>query len=58
MLGVYAFMALAIILCLCFENNYKRETKRNVGSLVLSAGLLFVCIISLSTVSTFLYFNF
>ncbi len=58
MIGVYAFMALALILCLCFENNYKRETKRNVGSLVLSAGLLFICIISLSTVSTFLYFNF
>ena len=56
--GLYALMALAFALCLLFQNNYYRPVKRNVLSLVFTSGLLFVCIISLSTVSTFLYFNF
>lgn len=56
--GLYAFMGLAFALCLLFKNNYYRPVKRNVLSLVFTSCLLFVCIISLSTVSTFLYFNF
>jgi D-alanyl-lipoteichoic acid acyltransferase DltB (MBOAT superfamily) len=55
---MYVFMGLAFALCLLFENNYKRQARRNTLSMVITAGLLFVCIISLSSISTFLYFNF
>ena len=54
--SVFAFMAL--ILCLCFPNNYERKYKTNALSLVFTWVILLACIVSLSSVSTFLYFNF
>jgi len=51
-------MVMALVLCLAFPNNYERPHKRNARSLVLTWGLLTLCIVSLSSVSTFLYFNF
>ncbi len=51
-------MVLALMICLCFKNNYERTYRKNAASLIFTWGLLTVCIVSLSSVSTFLYFNF
>ncbi len=56
--SMYLVMAMAFVLCLCFKNNYEREGKRNVLSLTFTLGIAVLCILSLSSVSTFLYFNF
>lgn len=57
-ISLVIFMIFALVICLCMKNNYQAEYKRNVLS-VLSTWVLFIlCLISLSTVSTFLYFNF
>jgi D-alanyl-lipoteichoic acid acyltransferase DltB (MBOAT superfamily) len=57
-ISLTAFMALAFGLCLCTTNNYKAEYKRNAFSVASTFALFIMCLISLSTVSTFLYFNF
>ena len=51
-------MVVALILCLCFKNNYEREYKTNVLSLAFTWVVLVVCIVSMSSISAFLYFNF
>ncbi|WP_026528960.1 MBOAT family O-acyltransferase [Butyrivibrio sp. VCD2006] len=51
-------MAAALIVCLCCKNNYEREYKTNALSLAFTWVLLVVCIVSMSSISTFLYFNF
>ena len=56
--GFFVFAAMALILCLCFPNNYERKYKTNALSLVFTWVILLACIVSLSSVSTFLYFNF
>lgn len=56
--SVAAIMIAALILCLGFRNNYERVYKRNVLSLVFTYGILLVCVLSMSRISTFLYFNF
>ena len=48
----------ALIICLCFKNNYEREYKTNTLSLVFTGVLLVACIFSMSSISAFLYFNF
>ena len=56
--STFAVMVIALLLCICVKNNYEREHKRNTFSLCYTAGLLAICILSLGSVSTFLYFNF
>lgn len=56
--GFILITLLALIICLCFPNNYERKYKTNVLSLVFTWVILTLCIVSLSSVSTFLYFNF
>jgi magnesium-transporting ATPase (P-type) len=56
--GLILIMLAALLICLLFPNNYERTYKRNVVSLVFTWVILVICIISLSSVSTFLYFNF
>ncbi|SDA42775.1 D-alanyl-lipoteichoic acid acyltransferase DltB, MBOAT superfamily [Butyrivibrio sp. INlla18] len=56
--GLIIIMLAALLICLLFPNNYERTYKRNVVSLVFTWVILVICIISLSSVSTFLYFNF
>ncbi|MBE5859899.1 MAG: MBOAT family protein [Butyrivibrio sp.] len=51
-------MAFALIICLCCKNNYEREYKLNIRNMLFTVALLFMCIISMSSISTFLYFNF
>ncbi len=57
-LGTILAMVFALILCLCFKNNYERTYRKNVKSLIFTWVVLMVCVVSLSSVSTFLYFNF
>ncbi len=57
-ISLVSFMILAFGLCLCTKNNYQAEYRRNVFSVVSTWVLFILCLISLSTVSTFLYFNF
>ena len=57
--GGFTVMTLAaLIICLCLPNNYERKYKTNVLSLAFTWVILTLCIVSLSSVSTFLYFNF
>ncbi len=58
MISTCVYMIFALVLCLCFKNNYEREHRLNGRTLVAVWGMLLLCIISLSSVSTFLYFNF
>ncbi len=51
-------MLLALGICLLLKNNYEREHRRNALSLCYTAVMLSLCIFSLGSVSTFLYFNF
>ena len=57
-IGMYAMMAFALIICLFFKNNYERRYEKNALSLIFTWALLFICVLSLSSVSVFLYFNF
>ena len=57
-LGLYGAMALALILCLCFKNNYERKYKTTALSMVFTLAILLASVLSLSRISTFLYFNF
>ena len=61
--GVYIFsiviiLILALVLCLCFENNYNKKYKYDIKNMVFTVFLLVLCVVSLSDVSVFLYFNF
>ncbi|RKM59804.1 MBOAT family protein [Butyrivibrio sp. CB08] len=57
-ISLYAAMAVAFVLCLCFKNNYERQYKKSTLSLVFTLGIFVVSVLSLSRISTFLYFNF
>ena len=48
----------ALLICLCCKNNYEREYKTNALSLAFTWVVLVMCIVSMSSISTFLYFNF
>ena len=52
------FLLLCLLLCLKTKNNYLRTYDRNNKSLAWTVGLMVFCLLSLSTVSVFLYFNF
>ncbi len=55
---MFIMMVLALCLCLLFKNNYERKYEFKVSSLAFTWVLIVTCVISLSSVSTFLYFNF
>ncbi len=57
-ISIICFMAFAFLLCLFTTNNYSAKYRRNVLSIVTTWVIFILCLISLSTVSTFLYFNF
>lgn len=52
------FLTGCVLLCLLPKNNYLRTYNTDKKSLAWTAGLLLFCLMSLSTVSVFLYFNF
>ncbi|WP_408072109.1 MBOAT family O-acyltransferase [Butyrivibrio sp. JL13D10] len=58
MTGCVMSIIAAFIVCLCCENNYNRKYKTNAVSLVFTWGVLVACIVSMSSIATFLYFNF
>ncbi len=53
-----AYLLLSLFICLCTTNNYDAKYKRNLMSVATTGVLFILCIVSLSTISTFLYFNF
>ncbi len=57
-ISMIIFFIFTLIICLCFENNYKKEYKPTVKNLLYTMALLVICLVSLSNVSVFLYFNF
>ena len=52
------FLVMCLLICLLTKNNFEREYRMEKKSLAWCAGLMVLCLISLSTVSVFLYFNF
>ncbi|WP_022762279.1 MBOAT family O-acyltransferase [Butyrivibrio sp. AD3002] len=56
--GCALSMIAALLICLCCKNNYERKYKTDAVSLVFTWVILMVCIVSMSSISTFLYFNF
>jgi D-alanyl-lipoteichoic acid acyltransferase DltB (MBOAT superfamily) len=62
-MGVYVF-GMVLMLCVCMficlvpRNNLERQHKTSVWSLALTFVLFMVCFLSLSNVTSFLYFNF
>ena len=56
--GCVLAMAAALVICLCCKNNYERKYRTNALSLAFTWVVLVVCIVSMSSISTFLYFNF
>lgn len=55
---VLLFYAFALILCLSFENAYKREYRNNVFTALASAVLLVFTVTCIGGESVFVYFNF
>jgi D-alanyl-lipoteichoic acid acyltransferase DltB (MBOAT superfamily) len=62
-MGVYVF-GMVLMLCVCMficlvpRNNLERQHKTSVWTLALTFVLFMVCFLSLSNVTSFLYFNF
>ncbi|MCH4191033.1 MAG: MBOAT family protein [Butyrivibrio sp.] len=61
--GVFVFsmgllFTVILAVCLLMENSYRRKYRCTVWSLVLTTLVLLTCMVSLSSVSVFLYFNF
>jgi D-alanyl-lipoteichoic acid acyltransferase DltB (MBOAT superfamily) len=57
-ISLVAFMIFAFGICLFAPNNFRTKYNRNALSIATTWLLFILCLISLSTVSTFLYFNF
>lgn len=53
-----AMFLLSLALCIGFHNNYERKTSTSVVSMIGISVLFIWCLISLGSVSVFLYFNF
>ena len=56
--GMVLMFAACMFICLVPKNNLEREHKTNVWTLVITMALFMVCLLSLSNVTSFLYFNF
>ena len=52
------FLAGALLLCLCFENNIRRKIGRSVKMPLLASAAFVWSVLSLASESVFLYFNF
>ena len=52
------YLLFCFVLCLCFENNYRNRRKRNWATMAVSAAAFIWSVISLSSETVFLYFNF
>ena len=52
------FLGACFVICLCFPNNQKRKYKVNLVSLLLTAAMLIISMLSMSGVSTFIYNDF
>ncbi len=57
-ISLVSYMLLGFGICLLTTNNYQAKYKRNAFSVISTWILFILCLISLSSVSTFLYFNF
>lgn len=57
-LSTLLWFAAAFFVCLCLPNNQKRRYQTTRASLTLTAAMLIVSVISLGSVSTFIYSNF
>lgn len=62
-MGVYVFgmvlmLALCMFICLVPGNNLERQHRTSVWTLAVTFVLFMVCLLSLSNVTSFLYFNF
>ena len=56
--GMVLMLAACMFICLVPKNNLEREHKISVWTLVVTMGLFMICLLSLSNVTSFLYFNF
>lgn len=52
------FLGACFVICLCFPNNQKRKYSVNAGTLLLTAGMLLISLLSMSGVSAFIYNDF
>lgn len=52
------FYVMALVVCLCFENTFKRKYDDSVISSVVSAAMSVFCLTCLSSEAVFVYFNF
>lgn len=56
--GMVLMLVACMFICLVPRNNLEREHKTNLLTLVITLILFMVCLLSLSNVTSFLYFNF
>lgn len=56
--SVVAFLGVCFVICLCLPNNQKRSYRNSGWTLAASALMYAVCILSLSSVSSFIYNDF
>lgn len=56
--SVILMLAVCFAVCLCLPNNQERRYRNNVLTLVASSAMFAVCVLSLSSVSTFIYNDF
>ncbi|MCR5771244.1 MAG: MBOAT family protein [Butyrivibrio sp.] len=56
--GMVLMLAVCMFICLVPKNNLEREHKISAWTLVVIMGLFMICLLSLSNVTSFLYFNF
>ena len=52
------FMLAAFFICLCFENNYRRNIRHGIPTILLASCAFVWAVLSLGSESVFLYFNF
>ena len=57
-LSVVLLLIFCLVVCLCLPNNQERPYRSSIPSLLITAGLLGICLLSLSTSSTFVYNDF
>lgn len=55
---MWAFLAIAMFIVLNTRNCYEKEFKPKVSNALATVGMLTWCVLSMSGISTFLYFNF
>ena len=57
-LSMILVLALCFVICLCLPNNQERRYRSSVLSLLITAGLLALCLVSLNGTSSFVYNDF